>query len=60
MLKECARAGAEDAELYYYLGMAHAKLKESKPGKVALERALALNVNSKFAVEAKRTLAELR
>ena len=60
LLKESARKRADDAELHYYLGMAHFKLKESKESKTALQRALTLNVQTKFATEAKRVIAELK
>jgi tetratricopeptide (TPR) repeat protein len=60
LLKETEAKRDSDAELHYYLGMAHCRLKESKDGKAELQRALALNVQPKFAAEARKALAELK
>ena len=60
LLNESARKRVDDAEIFYYLGMAHFRLKENKESKVALQRALTLNVQTKFAAEAKRVIAELK
>jgi tetratricopeptide (TPR) repeat protein len=60
LLKESARKRTTDADLYYYLGMAHYRLKDAKESKEALNTALALNANAKLAPEAKRILAELK
>ncbi len=60
LLKETALKRNNDAEAFYYLGMAHHRLKEPKDGKAALQRALALNVQPKFAEEARKVLAELK
>ena len=59
LLQESAQKRNDDAELLYYLGMAHYKLKEQKASKDALQRALALNVPGNFADEAKRVIAEM-
>ena len=60
LLKESARTRNDDPELLYYLGIAHYRLKETKESKAALQRALALNLQTKLANEARRVLAELK
>jgi Flp pilus assembly protein TadD len=59
-LKESARKRATDAELFYYLGMAHYRIKEKGESKQALRQALTLNANANFVEEAKKVLAELK
>jgi len=59
LFKESAGTRASDAELFYYLGMAHYHLKEKSESKQALNQAMALNAGASFIEEAKRTLAEL-
>jgi len=59
-LKESARKRATDAELFYYLGMAHYRLKEKGESKQALRQALTLNANASFVEEARKVLAELK
>src|SRR5439155_2117753 len=51
--------GVEDGQALYYLGMAHFQLKQRKECRTALERALALNIQSKLADDAKKVLAQL-
>ena len=60
LLKESAQKRSSDAELFYYLGLAHYRLKERDESKAALQRALALNVQTKFADEARRVISELK
>jgi len=60
LLKESAPAFPQDAELFYTLGMAHYKLKQSRECKDALTKAVGLSPNSPQATEAKRVLAELK
>jgi len=60
LLEECAPRLSSDAELLYYLGMAHYRLKHRAPSKAALQRALDLHVQTKLADEAKRVLTELK
>ena len=60
LLKESAPAFANDAELFYTLGFAHHKLKQSRECKDALTRAIGLSSNSPQAVEAKQILADLK
>jgi Flp pilus assembly protein TadD len=60
LLKETALKRNNDAELFYYLGMAHYRLKESKEGKAALQRALSLNLKPQLADETRRVLAQLK
>jgi tetratricopeptide (TPR) repeat protein len=59
LLKESARKRSSDAELLYYLGMAHYRLKEKRESKDALKHALALNIPTKLSAEAKRVIGEL-
>jgi tetratricopeptide (TPR) repeat protein len=60
LLKESAGKRATDAELFYYLGMAHYQLKEKNESKQALRQALTLNAGAKFVEEANKVLAELK
>jgi tetratricopeptide (TPR) repeat protein len=60
LLQDCLRKRDNDAELLYYLGMTQCGLKQPKPGRQALERALALNLQPKLAQDAKRTLQTLK
>jgi len=60
LLKESAGKRATDADLFYYLGMAHYQLKESTESKQALRQAVALNAGAKFVEEANKVLAELQ
>ncbi len=58
-LKEGSRGRANDAELFYYLGLSHYRLKQKTESKKALDHALALNLPSPLAAEARRILPEL-
>lgn len=60
LLKESVSAYAQDAELFYTLGVAHYKLKQSKESKDALTKAMSLSPGSPRATEAKRILTELK
>ena len=60
LLKESAGKRTTDAELFYYLGMAHYQLKATNESKSALRQALALNASAKFVDDAKKVLAELK
>jgi len=60
LLKEGSGKQTHDGELYYYLGMAHYRLKELTQSKAALQRALVLSINDKLAGEARRVLTELK
>ena len=60
LLKESAGKRATDADLFYYLGMAHYQLKERTQSKQALRQAVALNASAKFVEEANKVLAELK
>ena len=59
-LKDSARKRGSDAELFYYLGMAHNQLKEKQETVTALKKAIALNLNKPLADEAKRVLDTLK
>jgi tetratricopeptide (TPR) repeat protein len=56
LLQETSRLKPDDAEVLYYLGMAHFQLKQNQESKTALNKALALNGKDKMAEEAKRIL----
>jgi tetratricopeptide (TPR) repeat protein len=60
LLAESARQKTGDAEVLYYLGMAHYQLKERAQSKQLLQRALALNLPVKLTEEANRVLKELK
>ncbi|MFO1499951.1 MAG: tetratricopeptide repeat protein [Verrucomicrobiota bacterium] len=58
MLRDTLGQRPNDAEAYYYLGMAQYKLKQPQQSKENLQKALALNLDPQLAVEANRILAE--
>jgi len=60
MLQDCLRKNDKDAELLYYLGMTQYRLKQPKPSRQTLERALALNLQPKLAQDARHTLQALK
>ena len=60
LLRESSQKIKDDAELFYYLGMAQYQLKAAPESKAALERSLALNIQPKLADDAKRILLELK
>ena len=59
LLRESARQRPSDAEVFYYLGLAHYRLKQLAESKQALQQAVALNVAPSMAHEANRILAEI-
>ena len=59
-LKQSLQSRGNDAELFYYLGMAQYRLKSSAESKQSLNRALNLNLAPQLATEAKRVLGELK
>lgn len=59
LLQECIQQNAADGVTFYYLGMAHFQAKELKESKVALQKALALNLQPKLTQQAKQVLAKL-
>lgn len=60
LLRDSSLKFDTDGELFYYLGMDYYQLKERNESKKSLQRALALNVPSSMAGEAKRVLGELK
>ncbi|MGD0058949.1 MAG: tetratricopeptide repeat protein [Verrucomicrobiia bacterium] len=60
LLQESTSKRTADAQVFYYLGMAQYRLREPSESKQSLQRALDLNLEAGLAVEAKRTLAELK
>lgn len=60
LLQESVQKLNPDGEALYYLGMAHYQLKQKSASKVELQRALGLNLESKLAEDARKTLAELK
>ena len=59
-LQESSLKRAQDAEVFYFLGMAHYQRKLKDESTRALDRALALNPNAPYAPEVKKVLAELK
>jgi tetratricopeptide (TPR) repeat protein len=59
LLKESSKNRPNDAELFYFLGLAHYRLKQTDASKKALDQALALKLPSSMAEEAKRLMPEL-
>jgi tetratricopeptide (TPR) repeat protein len=60
LLKECAVKMSDDAEIYYYLGMAEYNLKETLESKKNLQKALTLNLSDSLAQGAKQVLAAIK
>jgi tetratricopeptide (TPR) repeat protein len=60
VLQRTASRSASDPEVFYYLGMAHCRLKEVKAGKKALQSSLALNLQPSLASEARKVLATMQ
>jgi tetratricopeptide (TPR) repeat protein len=60
LLQENSQQLTKDGEALYYLGMAHYQLKQKSQSKAELQRALGLNLESKLAEDARKTLAELK
>jgi tetratricopeptide (TPR) repeat protein len=60
LLEESSRKKNQDAELFYYLGLANYNLKKSNECREALKQALNLNLAARLADDAKKVLAELR
>ncbi|MGO8927538.1 MAG: tetratricopeptide repeat protein [Limisphaerales bacterium] len=61
LLNEGLQKAGDDGPAWYYLGMTHYQLKEPKEKtRDTLQRALALNLQPKFADDARRILAQLK
>jgi tetratricopeptide (TPR) repeat protein len=60
LLSDSAPQYDKDGELLYYLGMDYYKLKRPQDSKQALRKALALNIPSTMADDAKKVIAELK
>jgi tetratricopeptide (TPR) repeat protein len=58
LLQEALPNSEDDRELLYYLGLAHHRLNQWSECKAVLERALASDVTTKLAAEARRALTE--
>lgn len=59
LLRQSALKRSDDSELFYYLGLAQYQTKELQESKKALERALSLNLEDRFAGNARQVLAKL-
>jgi tetratricopeptide (TPR) repeat protein len=59
LLRESAVKRTDDSELFYYLGLAEYKTNQFQECKKALQRALVLNLQAKFADNARQVLAKL-
>lgn len=60
LLKEYTGQTPNDAEAFYYLGMAHFHLKQNDACRSALERAISFDAGAPFVAEARRLLADLK
>ncbi len=60
ILKSSAAVNGDDAELFYYLGSAQFKLKQTQASKVSLNQALALKLAGPQADAAKQMLSQLK
>jgi tetratricopeptide (TPR) repeat protein len=60
LLKSIADERNNDAEFFYYLGLAQYHLKNGAESKMSLQQALTLNLSGDQAAEARRILAELK
>jgi tetratricopeptide (TPR) repeat protein len=60
LLKESARTRTQDAEIQYYLGLAHQQLKQKNEARQALTRALELKLDPALAENARKALAGLK
>jgi tetratricopeptide (TPR) repeat protein len=60
LLTETSQKETADGATWYYLGMSQYRLKQTKESKDALTRALAMNVPTPLAEEARRVLKELK
>ncbi len=60
LLAESAQKLTDDAETFYYLGVAQAQLKRKSPAQESLRRALSLGLKGEPAEEARKILATLK
>jgi len=60
LLQDSSQTLNNDGEVFYFLGMSQYQLKRTGQAKQALQRAVALNVSSKYADDAKKVLLELK
>lgn len=59
LLTESAQQRPQDSEVFYTLGMAHHGLNQKEPARVALRKALALNLDPTLAQKASQVIAQL-
>jgi tetratricopeptide (TPR) repeat protein len=60
LLQDSSQVQKSDGEVFYYLGMAQYKLKQTQKSKIALQQALTLDTKSQWADDARKVLAELK
>lgn len=60
LLKESLAPRGDDAELWFYLGLAQSQLGKAVDSKASLQRALDLNLRSDLATEARKTLSGVK
>jgi tetratricopeptide (TPR) repeat protein len=60
LLSDSSRQFNNDGQLFYYLGMDYYRLKAPEKSKQTLQRAIALNIPSGLAADAKKVLGELK
>lgn len=59
-LKQSAAQRADDAELYYYLGLAHVSVADTNEAKLAFQKALAIAPAGAFADDTRKRLAAMQ
>jgi len=59
LLKESLTKLSKDATVHYFVGLSQHQLKQDKEAAASLKQALALNLDARFAGEAKQLLATL-
>jgi len=60
LLQECAGKGVSDARWYFYLGMSHDGLKQSKEAKSALQQAVSMGLTAELAAQATKVINRRR
>lgn len=60
LLRECVTKKADDAESWYYLGLAQQKAGQSPAAKESLQKAVSLNLKPDLATDARRRLTEIK
>ncbi|MBE7502269.1 MAG: tetratricopeptide repeat protein [Verrucomicrobiales bacterium] len=59
LLRESSQVKTQDAEVQFYLGMAHYRLKQNRESQTAIQKAISLRLRAELLPEAERVLKEL-